>query len=307
MSDEIGAALKRAAVTVVSPEDYDVVGRAAERRRSRRRTYRATLAVVLVAATSLVAWRWLADPGGGDGRTGTASPGVSNALRVPGIRTGGTTEYAVTFLDGSTARLGVPAAAGLDDLAVRPGGGARLPGVADRDFVVPAGGVAWFSALGPKTRELARTAGKVVSLWSVTGNDGPSRYLVFDFGAWVVGVWDGAGGATMTDAQLQTWADSLDGRITADGFLVLTARAPLELLGAGTGAAPALRWGDDAGRGLGLRLGPCASAVDDLSGSGDDWLATLCRPAWGAHVEVQGPRDFVDSVTGGVTVTRGGP
>jgi hypothetical protein len=312
MTERLQAALRRAATVPVRAEDYAEIARAVEARRRRRRAGRVAVAAAgLAAVVTLSTVLWASAerrPPRVPDVAASASPSFDggNAVRVPGVAVGTGRRYSVTFLDGSVAEVTVPAAAGLDAMPARPSGGARLPGVADRDFVVPGRGIAWFASLGTRTRELARGGGKVVSLWDVARPaGGPARYLTFEFGSWVVGVWDGAGGSTMSDADLQAWADNLDGRTTPDGFLVLTAKAPLELLGPGSGAAPSLTWGDEGSDGLTVRLEPCVAGVDESAGTGGERVRTLCQPGWRSHVEIRGSAAFVDAASTTVDVRPG--
>jgi hypothetical protein len=307
MTDGLKAALRRAADVPLRTEDYEDIARTAERRRRRTRGLSAGIvAAVAVAVVGLAAALVpLTRPDGrgdgrGDGRTddrrGGNAAGPGNGIRVPGTRAGDSARYRLAFLDGSRVDLTVPAAAGLDAMTVRPGGGARIPAIADRDFVVPAAGLDWFASIGAKVRELRRTGGTVVSLWSVAEpGGGPAHYLVFEFGPWTIGVVDGG-------AAPETWASNLEGRTTADGFLVLTATAPLELLGADSGAPPSLSWSDAGGNGLTVRRQACTTAIDDASGTGDEQLRTLCRPSWGATVEVHGEAAYVAAVVAGVSI-----
>lgn len=320
--DNLRAALKRVAHLPLRPENYHEVELAAGVRRRRRRvvSFVAVGAVFILSAgtalgvSALLSKSSSTNPGrAAEGTTPATPPAttpsasragtVANELRVRGHPVGANERFTVTFIDGTVLELTVPAGSGLDAMPIQPYGGARIPGVADRDFVVPIGGMAWFAAIGTKTRELTRTDTKVVSLWSVTGH-GPSRYLVFDFGAWVVGVWDGAGGATMSDDQLQMWADNLDGRTTPDGFLVLTTTKPLELYRPGSGAPPTLNWGTEDGSGLTLQRAPCATAVKDVTGTDTERRATLCQPAWGTHIVIHGPPSFVNALINDLTAQR---
>jgi hypothetical protein len=312
MTERIRTALRRAADVPLRVEDYDAIARAAARRSRNKRLRRAAagavaVAIVVVAAPTVLSAGPDGPPAPVAAKRSPSDTAVDgNAVRMPGLRSGDLIRFPLTFIDGSAAELTVPAGAGLDTMPVRPYGGARLPGVADRDFIVPAGGLAWFARQGTRSRELARTSGKTVSLWSIAKPDGgPTSYLVYEFGQWVVGVWDGAGGAHLSEAERQLWADNLDGRVTPDRLLVLQAKAPLELLGAESGAPPTLTWGDTAGTGLTVRLAPCAAPVDDASGSGADRYRVLCRPEWGAHVEISGTGAYVDAVGAAVSVRRG--
>jgi hypothetical protein len=141
----------------------------------------------------------------------------------------------------------------------------------------------------------------------VTAPD-PARYLIFEFRAWVVAIIDAGVGPRMSDSTLQEIAANLDGRTTADGFLVLTARNPLELLGPDSGAVPELTVGTDVGtevgNGVELRLQPCSAPIRDVSGSADHRLVTLCQPEWGLDVAIYGTESFVQGLDGRLAVRR---
>jgi hypothetical protein len=148
-----------------------------------------------------------------------------NAI-VPAVRTeGGKAVLPVTFVDGTTAEVVYPKALDLASLGVRPGGSAELVGSCARDFTFPPGGESWFAAAGRPLKQFTGADEQPVVLWPGRSND-VGRYLVFHFGSWWMGVWDDAGGSTMTDEQLATWATHLRGRVTPDGFLVLQAISP---------------------------------------------------------------------------------
>jgi hypothetical protein len=60
----------------------------------------------------------------------------------------------------------------------------------------------------------------------------PLDNLVFQFGDWMVSVYNHAPGEfedEMSDKELATWARSLDGRTDKNGYLVLDAHAPLKI------------------------------------------------------------------------------
>jgi hypothetical protein len=137
---------------------------------------------------------------------------------------------ALVLTDGTRVELSLPRGVDWGRMPVVPYGGVALPDVAERDIHLQRGGLAWLAANGRKERDLFSAPGRAVSLWSMHDPNGPGRYVVVDFGSWVIGVWDGAGGALMTDEELRTVAQHLGGTVT-DGFLVLRATGPLRLLG----------------------------------------------------------------------------
>jgi hypothetical protein len=84
-------------------------------------------------------------------------------------------------------------------------------------------------------------------------------YLVFDMGAWTVLVYDYQSGpdGRMSDSSRETWARSLSGEISPEGFLSLSAEEPLVL--AGPGASPPVSLGFESPNGIiGITLFPCS-------------------------------------------------
>ena len=99
---------------------------------------------------------------------------------------------------------------------------------------------------------------------------------------------------------MQTWADNLHGTTTADGFLVLDATGPLDLSEAVSGAPATLELGEAVGPGLSIKDQPCGEPIVDRTGLG---FATLCRPEWGATVDINdGAGTLVDLLETGLTV-----
>ena len=84
-------------------------------------------------------------------------------------------------------------------------------------------------------------------------------YLVFDMGAWTVLVYDYQSGpdGRMRESSRETWASSLSGEISPEGFLSLSAEAPLVL--AGSGDSPPVNLGFESPNGIiGITLFPCS-------------------------------------------------
>lgn len=112
--------------------------------------------------------------------------------------------------------------------------------------------------------------------------------LVYQFGSWLVEVFDGtqSDSFALTDTQRATWARSLSGQVDRDGFLVLHTRAPLgSLSGNGQfGSTPP-------GRALGLDGGRCDqdSPPAAIASSFGLW----CDPRTGIRLVLSGPGGFV--------------
>jgi hypothetical protein len=136
-------------------------------------------------------------------------------------------------------------------------------------------------------------------------------YLVFQFGAWQIAVYDvktpGDFEDRMTPAERTTWSRSLTGRITADGYLVLAPRAPLSSApGSATLAFGGDRSSSDAH--LFLEEGYCGQPesdtevrrrFDDLGQPSVAW----CDADTGLHVSATGPASFVDALADGLAIT----
>jgi hypothetical protein len=299
MAPDIIDLLRRGAHVPTDELDVDRLWRRARQLRRRRRTNSA-LVVLLLLVTIGMAGRWyFQDRGPSDvGQTPVARPSPAKAPNavVPSVRIeAGKAVMPVTFLDGTTAEVVYPRALDLAGLGVRPAGSAELAGCCARDFFFPSGGESWFAAAGPPLKQFAGADGQAVVLWPGRSDD-VGRYLVFHFGSWWMGVWDDAGGSTMTDDQLAVWATHLRGRQTPDGFLILQATPPLRVAGPGPGAtAPRLEFGTQDGRSVALTVEPC-EAPTQRGSDGARHDAKACHPEWSISVQVQGDRRFVEAV-----------
>jgi hypothetical protein len=137
-------------------------------------------------------------------------------------------------------------------------------------------------------------------------------YLVFQFGTWQIAVYDvktpGDFEDRMTETERATWARSLGGRVTSDGYLVLEPRVPLQASPAGSSTVVF-----GTGRGtsdphVNLEEGYCGQPesdtatrrrFDDLGQPAVAW----CDPATGLHVSATGPAPFVDALADGLVIT----
>jgi hypothetical protein len=312
MSADVGELLRRAASSPVGPLDYDWVDRRARERRRRRNLLRVVGAsaatVAVVAAVGVVATSGgpaVVTPAPAPSAvtapavTAPAAPWTANRV-VPVVRRHGSGVVMPLVLpDGSRVEVSLPASSVWDDMDANPNVGLYLEGVGERDVIVPRGGLAWFAARGLQEAEILAEPGRTVTLWEVREEGELRRYLVFDFGAWVVGV-----RGEMSDAQLRTFARSLHGSLV-DGFLVLRPAAPLRFLGPEDGATPPMtQVGDDrARRGIAVWRAGCSRVLWDTGEGFPANRASVCRPEWGVSVEVYGARAFVDSVLGSLKVT----
>lgn len=309
MNSDVRSVLHRAASKPQSAVNYDAIARAAlAKRRHRRELQFAALGLsVLTAAAGISTLGWW----GGD-ETGAVQPdGVAPAATttknrvVPvGSTSNGRWSTTVTLVDGSKIELSAPASLGLEKLAAFPQAGLEVPDVAARDIVVPADGLAWFARIATKQRDILVAQDRSVSLWTVSDPNGPSRYLVFQAGGWVFGVWDGAGGAQMSDTDLSLWARSLLASTTPDGYLVIRTVPPLQLMNGEISAAPALELSDGADVSLMLSAASCDLDLVTATPSGEQVSASICHPDWEATVLISGPKALVDGLIDGLSVRR---
>jgi hypothetical protein len=303
---EVREALARAAAQPRMPVDYDEIDRRA-RARGRRRTRLRVAGVSLAAATAVAGAVVVAPRDDHDVRPApavpvTGAPWIENRLPASVRTAGGRALMPLVLPDGTRVELSLPRGVDWGGMPVVPYGGVELPGVFTSDFHVLRGGLAYFASEGRMERELFSAPGRVATLWTMHTPGGPGRYVVVDFGSWVIGIWGAS--QVKTDQQLQTIAENFTGTVTDDGFLVLRPTGPLRLLGAGSGAAPAVEVGDPAGLGLTVAAEPCTTDASWVSGTAAEAEAGLCRPAWGVTVRVHGPRDVVDSVRDAIDVRR---
>jgi hypothetical protein len=300
MAPNISDLLRRGAHVPGDELDVEPLWRRARQLRRRRRAGSALAVLLLVVSISLAGRWYFQDRDQAPAAPPTPSQ-APNAI-VPAVRTeAGQAVMPVTFLDGTTAEVVYPKALDLASLGLRPGGSAELVGCCARDFTFPPGGESWFAAAGRPLKQFTGADGQPVVLWPGRSND-VGRYLVFHFGSWWMGMWDDAGGSTMTDEQLATWATHLRGRMTPDGFLVLQAVSPLRLAGPGPAAtAPHLAFGNQNDRSVTLTVEPCEIPTE-RSTDGARHYAKVCHPESSISVEAQGDRRFVEAVLNGLQV-----
>lgn len=148
----------------------------------------------------------------------------------------------VTFPDGSTAEVVYPRGLDIAELGAQPYSSGGLTDCCESDFFVLYDAVPKGELSGDAPLEIYReTTGAPVEYWRVgaQGHDPDvDRWLIFSFGPWKVLVHDRKG--SMTRDQLSAWARLLRGEKSSDGFLRLSADAPLRLAKAGEHAGPEL-------------------------------------------------------------------
>jgi hypothetical protein len=150
-------------------------------------------------------------------REPAGTPEPPSAVFVPPThRDGDRVVMPLTFPDGTRVTIAYPPELALAELGVAPYGSASLDNRIGRDFVIRYGDV-----------------------------EPRARSLEFEFGRWTVDVYDYPehDPAAMTERERRDFRATLSGRVTEDGFLVLTAAPPLTLAEAGEHAGPALHFG----------------------------------------------------------------
>jgi hypothetical protein len=168
--------------------------------------------------------------------TGTTEPGLE-VFRPPTRTIDGETFLDLTLLDGSQITLAFPADLDLTSKGVEAEAAGGV-GTMNRSVITRYGPPKDFIAeneanqgSGELTNTYTGPAGGRVERWDFP--DIP--YLVFDFSPWTVYVWD----TKVEIGQIaEDWANSLHGTTDANGFLVLTADPPLELVDAADDPGP---------------------------------------------------------------------
>jgi hypothetical protein len=226
------------------------------------------------------------DPGPGSGRAAAcqaSEPEAEHSHFVPTTyREGNRVVLPLVFHDETTAELLYPPKLDVAGLGVTPYGSGRLSGespnpershVVGRDFWIFYGEVEKVLAtlnggcLPPLLAEYEGTSGERVGFWDLRSDD-EADYLAFQFGRWVVLVYDYAAdgsmpGAAMADAERALWARSFSGHETEDGFLLLEGEPPLTLHRTGSAYGPTLAFGSvEPARSLTLYPGRCAPHRD---------------------------------------------
>jgi hypothetical protein len=146
-----------------------------------------------------------------------------------------------------------------------------------------------------------------VTLWPGPPGPGPvGSVLLFQFGDWRIALQDDREG--MTFEQRLTWALNLHGKVTKDGFLVLSATSPVTLsrpgeIRMGAPVGPELWIGGGTGPLVVLSPTPnCPhkASMPAVINQRPDASGALCRGD--IHVAASGERDFVHQVLQDVRV-----
>ncbi|MFI6324143.1 hypothetical protein ACIBG8_41915 [Nonomuraea sp. NPDC050556] len=156
--------------------------------------------------------------------------GANNLLHPVPRRKAGKKVIDVVFPDGRRAEVRYPPRIALDNLGARPfvGGWIDSDMMLFRRLEAPYSGEAEITRGGEAIREFAPN----VTLWPrQPGSGSGGQVLMFAFGDWRLALYDRAD--ALTFEQRVTWAEKLKGKVTKDGYLVLTATPPVRLAAPG--------------------------------------------------------------------------
>ncbi|MFG3440336.1 hypothetical protein ACGF0J_24055 [Nonomuraea sp. NPDC047897] len=209
----------------------------------------------------------------------------------------------VVFPDGTRGEVRYPAELGLDRLGVRPFRGVWIDG-AYRRLVAPYGGEAEVSKGGQPIRSLTPD----VQLWPrQPGSGAYGQVLLFAFGSWRMALYDRFDGLTFE--QRMAAAERLRGRVTKDGYLVLSGGGPVRLgepgdVAQGDPVGPQLWFGSVVGDMVAvIPLPGCAkgSQVPEMMDRGHRPAEAVCRD--GVQVAATGGREFVERAVKEIRIT----
>ncbi|MGH2756671.1 MAG: hypothetical protein ACRDI3_02670 [Actinomycetota bacterium] len=169
---------------------------------------------------------------------------------------GGTIVMPLVFVDGSSAEVVAPPELGIQDMAAAIYTSGGLGGV-DRTIDFQYGDGSVFMEQGPL--ESYRGSGADVEMW-IPDPSLPAGCpnLVYRFGDWFIGVRTCQ--SELGPDERKQWASSLDGHVTSDGFLVLSAMEPLQLQETGGHEGPEMILGYERANWIELSPGACDPA-----------------------------------------------
>jgi hypothetical protein len=230
--DELETALRDAAMSepAESRDVYPTVVRIARRRRTLRRAVGAgaLVCVITVALVGIIAAVRSDSPSS----SVSIAQSPSKDFHPPSHTEGDRLVIPVTFLSGGHGEIVMPSASiNRGELTFLPGGAITWSGSPElgRTLDIRRGTVANVFA-GQQPAAVYRDASGLPVPFYTERSDN-LNYLAFQFGNWVVRVWDypqhDPRGPAMTQEQRRFWAAHLGGHVTQQGFLVLDPVAPL--------------------------------------------------------------------------------
>ncbi|GAB2936540.1 hypothetical protein ACFMQL_08015 [Nonomuraea fastidiosa] len=161
-------------------------------------------------------------------RSLTRVESAPNILTARPARKGGDELLEVVFPDGTRAEVRYPAKLGLAEMGSRPFWSAWVDG-RFRQFVAPYAGEIEITRGGKPIRNFTPN----VTLWPrPAGSGARGQVLLFAFGRWRLALHDVGQGLTFE--QRMTMARQVKGRVTKDGYLVLSAGKGVRLAAPGT-------------------------------------------------------------------------
>lgn len=236
---------------------------------------------------------------------GTMVSGANNLLHPVPRRKDGKEVIDVVFPDGRRAEVRYPQGVALDSLGARPfvGGWIDDDMMLFRRLEAPYSGEAEITRGGQPIREFAGN----VTLWPrQPGSGAGGQVLMFAFGDWRLALYDRADGLTFE--QRVTWAEKLKGKVTKDGYLVLTATAPVRLavpgeMARGEPVGPQLWFGGAAGDMVAIIPTPGCnerSRMPSIIGGHGRFARKVCRGE--VLVSAVGEPSFVTEAIEGIRV-----
>jgi hypothetical protein len=206
------------------------------------------------------------------------------------------------FVDGTTATVSWPDDLDLVADGLVPYGWAFIAGGSSRDFFVRPGPIEDVLALlggADLLDDYPNGAGAMVGYWRPEGDE--VDYLGFEFGNWTVLVFEYRDPALqMSDEHRALWATNFRGQETPEGFLVLSAEHPLQLVYAGDYPVPlniTLRGPEGE-----VELTPGECPAGTIGAPVGDVFATWCTADGMMTVQVYGSPGFQQAVKDGLTV-----
>jgi hypothetical protein len=217
-------------------------------------------------------------------------PGVKHFVPVLPLEDG-ILSLDVVYVDGSVSLVRWPASIDIVSRGLIPYGWAFITGASSRDFFIRPGTIEEvLDNLGGAELlgEYPDGSGGMIGMWRPVADE--VDYLGFQFGDWAVFVFDYRNTLQMSEDDRALWATSFHGEVSEDGFLVLSADYPLQLVFAGDYPEPlnmTMR-GEDGE--VTLTPGACEPGI--LDAVADDAFSAWCTEDGNMTITAYGRRDF---------------